>query len=70
MALGIRMYPKVLHCFVSRSKWLSRYQDETDSNTDVSFFGHELRTIQENGNFRECTGLCLFEIDVLLFPML
>lgn len=47
-----------------------RYQDETDSNTDVSFPRHELRTIQENGNFRECTELCPFEIDVLLFPML
>lgn len=46
-----------------------RYQNETDSNTDVSLPRHELRTIQENGNFRECTELYLLDVDVPLSLM-
>ena len=42
-----------------------RCQNETHANTDVSLARHELRSIQEDGNLRECTELCLFEVDVL-----
>jgi hypothetical protein len=34
-------------------------QDETNSYTNVSFFGHELWPVQENGDIRECTCECM-----------
>lgn len=43
-----------------------RDQDEAHSNTDVSLPRHELRTIQEDGNFRGCsTELYLLGVNVL-----
>lgn len=38
---------------------VSGEQDETDSYTNVSFFGHELWSVQENGDIRKCTCECV-----------
>jgi hypothetical protein len=43
---------------------ISREQDETDSYTNVSFLGHELWAVQENGNIRKCTCEC---VDVTIY---
>lgn len=53
MALGIRESMTLF--LIGLDTIISHEQDETDSYTNVSFLGHELWSIQENGDIRKCS---------------
>ena len=59
MALGIR--ESITLFLIGLDTTISHEQDETDSYTNVSFLGHELWPIQENGDIRKC---CCSRMDV------
>jgi hypothetical protein len=53
MALGIRK--SMILFLIGLHTIICHEHDETDSYTNVSFLGHELWSIQENGDIRKCS---------------